>query len=687
MSKKSSYLLRGILKRHPDGFGFVIPEDSKHPDIYIPLTQIGSALNNDQVDVLVYEKKKKSTRAFTGYIQAIVKRDREHVVGFFEFQKNRAFLVRHNLGFSQALPLICPKKIPVKAGDFIKARILFHEKPFMQLGKRLKKSQKHVKGFEKNLKILRSASLNQKSSESQKTLDFPFKIELIKNLGSLSFSAKDDIKRIMAEYDLPFEFPSEVLNSLKALPKTVRKKDYDDRKDLRSKPFVTIDGATAQDFDDAIYVEKHPNFYKLYVAIADVSYYVQENSPLDQCAFERGNSYYFPNFCIPMLPEKLSHDLCSLKEKEDRLVMVQEIDFNFQGQIIQKDIYPSVIKSQKRLTYGQVQDLLDKECFSEPYRNSLKQSKALAQILIQKHKRKLGFDLEIPETLVLVNEEGEPEDILKEARLFSHKMIEQFMLACNQVVSAFLEKHNISFTYRIHEAPEKDKLATLEKFARSLSFLKSFKSRKNILHFLNQYKNHSKISLIHKLFLRSMSQARYSSFNKGHYGLNFKSYTHFTSPIRRYNDLLIHRLVKKVLNQKSGQFKGNLLQKELEKKAVYLSAREQKSVKAERKIKDIKSARFLKSYVGDCLSGSISSLTPFGIFITLKDFFVEGLIRYQDMKGFWETDETCLFAKNRKTGFKIQMGDSVDVLIKASHIQKGQIDLKLLNHKGKEFFY
>ena len=710
MKRKTSYALRGTLKRHPDGFGFVIPDDKDHPDIYIPLLQIGSALSNDQVEVLVYQKKRGGPRSFTGLIQSILKRDREHVVGFVETRNNKFFIARHNLGFSQALPLNCLGGT-VKEGDYVKARILFQEEKYNGMAGSFKKDNMNFTQKQKinsSKKSKKALSRKQKGdsnfffhpelnngadSTHKQEHPFPFKLELIKNLGALDSSAENDIKRIMAECDLPFEFPSEVLKSIKSLPDKVKERDCYDRKDLRDKAFVTIDGATAQDFDDAVFVEKHQNCYKLYTAIADVSYYVQEGSLLDQCAFERGNSAYFPNFCIPMLPEKLSHDLCSLRENEDRLVMVQEIDFDFQGHPIQTSLYPSVIKSRKRLTYGQVQDILDgggqKPSSHKLYWNSLKQAEKLAQILIQKHKRDLGFDLDIPETLVIVNDKGEPEDILKESRLFSHKMIEQFMLACNYTVSAFLEKNNIPFIYRTHEAPEKDKLAVFENFAKSLSFSKPFKSRKNILHFLKQYKDHNKSPLIHKLFLRSMSQARYSSFNKGHYGLNFKLYTHFTSPIRRYNDLEIHRLVKKALDRPSSQAQTSSSSKEkLEKKAAWLSAREQKSVKAERRIKDIKSARFLKPYVGECFSGSVSSITPFGIFVTLKDFFVEGLIRFQDMKGFWEMDETSLFVKKRQTKFKIQFGDPVEVLIQASRIHTGQVDLKLLSHKGKtQTFY
>ena len=350
----------------------------------------------------------------------------------------------------------------------------------------------------------------------------------------------------MAKYDIPFEFPKEVLKEIQHLPSEVREEDCSNRKDLRSLPFVTIDGATAQDFDDAIFVHKSDSGYKLYVAIADVSHYVNEGSLLDKEAFQRGNSTYFPDFCSPMLPEKLSHNLCSLKPDVPRLAMVQEMNIDFHGNRLKSSLYPAVIKSHKRLTYGQTQDILDGLSSEKgKYITSLKSAQSLAQILLSKFLKEEGLNLDIPETLVLLNKQGEAQDIIKEKRLFSHLMIEQFMLESNKAVSAFLESKKISSMYRVHPSPEAEKLKNLEKFSHVLGFSKPFKLRKNLTHFLSEYKDHKQVDLINTLVLRSLSQARYSAFNKGHYGLNFSSYTHFTSPIRRYCDLLIHRLVKK----------------------------------------------------------------------------------------------------------------------------------------------
>ena len=747
--REKPYLVKGIIKRHSEGFGFVIPEDKEHSDIYIPSTQIGSALSQDKVEVLVY--KTRGPRAVVGLVQSILKRDKIFVTGFIEIKRDQVFITRHNLGFSQSLPLTYSKFKKFKEGDYVRARILYQTQD-LEPSKKQKRTTKQLalqdsKASKKQRRTTKKPALNEKDLDFESSV-FPFEIELSDNLGSMSGSAKEDRKRVMAEYELAFDFNEEVEQQANSLPNEVRKKDFEDRKDLREKAFITIDGETAKDFDDAILVEKKAGGYKLYVAIADVSYYVTEGSPLDEAAFQRGNSTYFPDFCIPMLPEKLSNGLCSLKEQEDRLVMVQEMDFDLKGGFVQSQVYPSVIRSKKRLTYNQVESFLEEdsrksedtqlkstsqvESFSEEeklsqselkkgisspnnpdYFESLKHAKSLTQILIQKHKRNQGFDLDIPETRVILDNEGETTSLLKEKRLFSHKMIEHFMLACNQAVSFFLEQYHVPFIYRVHESPKKTKLMSLEMFAKSLSFSKSVKSREEILHFLNHHIDHKRVHLIHKLFLRSMSQARYSGFNQGHYGLNYKLYTHFTSPIRRYSDLLIHRLVKKTLDhkvqltpshkegegfaldqmtqkkkRKNQKFKSKALlvnkqkrtQEELEKKASWLSAREQKSVKAERRIKDIKLARYLKSHVGETCLGFVSSVVPFGMFITLEDFFVEGLVRFQDMKGYWELDELGLRVVNRKTNYQIKFGDSVEVLIKSACSETGQIDLKLERH-------
>ena len=644
-SPKKPLILEGVLKKRPGGSGFLIPDDKSQTDVYIPRGSTGSALSNDRVSVQIQENQDKSLkegrRVRSGRVRSVLRRDKNFALGRFERKGRQAFLKNHNLG-EESFWLKNPKNIPVKEGEYIKARILHSP------------SDKNPR----------------------------FKGELSENLGALSKEAKDDIKRVMAERGISARFPQEILKHLKKIPNAVLPEEKANRKDLRDKDFVTIDGETAQDFDDAVFVEKQGRLWRLYVAIADVSHYVLPDSALDKEALERGNSSYFPDSCSPMLPEKLSNNLCSLQEGKDRLVLVQEIDFDRRGSPGRADIYPAVIHSRKRLTYKQAQAILEGNSPLEgSYIRPLQTAGELAQTLLNRHARNSGFDFEIPEIQIRLDKNGEPVDISPSQRLFSHKMIEQFMLSANQAVGAFLKKHSQALIYRIHEDPDREKLQVLQRFAGSFGFAGKLNSRETLIRFLSQFKNHRHSSLIHKLTLRAFSQARYSTNNKGHYGLNFKCYTHFTSPIRRYCDLLVHRLIKQALLRDSRPL---LPQKEMERRAEWISQKEQNSVQAERQISDIKKARFLKKHLGETFTGYVVSICSFGVFIALKPFDVEGLVRFRDLAGFWAPDEFQLSAVNRRTGQRIRLGDSLRVVIARVDTSSGNVDLDIKKQKGNE---
>ena len=650
MKQKTNFFLEGVVKMRSGGFGFLIPDDLSYPDVYIPMGKTGSALNNDRVRVKVYQKKRKGPKSLYGSVHSILKRDREFAVGFFERKGKKGFLKNHNLSCPEALLLENPDKIPVRDGECVRVKII-------------------------------SYAENGEGA---------FRADLTENLGPIELSAKDDIKRVMAEKDIPFHWPEEVLKELALLPDHPLEKDFSNRRDLREKPFCTIDGPDAQDFDDAILVEKlGKGLFRLYVAIADVGHYVPEGGSLDREALQRGNSSYFPGFCSPMLPEKLSQGLCSLNPGVPRLVMVQEMDLNLKGDRVREELYPAVIQSQRRLNYQEAQALLDKagsnSSTGKASAFSLKEAGELARILLHRHTLDQALILDIPETSILLDKKGETKNILQEERLFSHQMIEQFMLAANKAVSAFLERRQTPFMYRIHEEPDREKLKALEKFSAALGWPKSLSSRKDLIGFLAKYRDHKCSALIHKLVLRSMAQARYSTVNKGHYGLNFSSYTHFTSPIRRYCDLLAHRAIRQAL--KPHQLKGGafLPLGEIEARAQKISQREQNSVLAERQIKDIKKARFLQKHLGESFEAWVSTISSFGLFITLKDVAVEGLVRFRDLRGFWELDEFQLSAFNKKSSYKIQFGDEVKILVSACSPLRGRVEFKLLSHKGKDF--
>lgn len=637
-SKKPPLILKGVLKKHAGGFGFFIPDDKSQADVYIPRDKIGSALSNDRVEVQIQTPRRRGQKpSRSGRVCSVLKRNKEFILGVLETKNQQSFLKSHSLGLNAKLPLKNPQNIPLKEGEHIRARMVTTKNGFLA--------------------------------------------EASEGLGFLSRKAKDDMKWVMAERGICAKFPKTILKEIEKLPLKVSPQEISEREDLRNKSFVTIDGQTAQDFDDAIFVEKKQNLFRLYVAIADVSHYVPLDSVLDKEAFERSNSSYFPGFCAPMLPEKLSNDLCSLRANQDRLVVIQEMDFNQQAKRIKSRTYPAVIHSRKRLTYKQAQAILDNNSgLKGDFVDSLQVAGQLAKILLNRHLQDLSFDFNIPETQIQLNKQGDPIDISPSERLFSHQMIEQFMLSANKAVARFLEKNKIPLIYRIHENPDPEKLQVLQKFAESLGFGKKLNSRQNLIQFLSRYKNHKLSAFIHKLTLRAFSQARYSAQNKGHFGLNFTCYTHFTSPIRRYCDLLIHYLIKQAL---SANPRPLFLKKQLEDRAVWISQKEQNSVQAERQILDIKKARFLEKRIGEVFTGCISSICSFGVFVALNPFDVEGLVRFKDLAGFWDPDPFQLSAVNKKTGARIRLGDTVKVLIAKTDSLAGKIDLQILEHKNK----
>ena len=635
-SSPQGKLVIGTLKRHPDGFGFVIPDDKKHKDIYIPAGQVGSALTYDRVEVLT-KKRRGKEGLFFGSIQTIQRRHWEWVCGPCEMTEDPFLLTKHNLPTPRSVSAQNPQKLPIKKGDWVRVKI---------------------------------TSWPERESR-------PLEGLIVENLGVITSSAKDDNARILAEKNISINFPEPVLQELKDFPDEVRPEDFKEREDLRDKAFVTIDGADAKDFDDAVFVEKHPFGYRLFVAIADVSHYVREGSLLDQEARLRGNSTYLPDQAVPMLPEKLSNGLCSINPQVPRLAFTAEMDFNSTGDLLKSRFYPAVMESKRRLTYGEAQEILDNpENGGE--QAFFKHADLLARILIQRQDQNGALDFNLPETSVKVDHQGEPVEVIKETRLFSHRLVEQFMLATNQAVSLFLNKHKYPLMYRVHEPPESESLKQLENFSKSLGFPSALNSRENLLAFLKKFKNQPSEPLINKLTLRALSQARYSAFNKGHYGLNFDSYTHFTSPIRRYCDLTIHRLVRRALLSSE---KGRPCEKELEKQAVWISGKEQNSVKAERKTADIKKARFLKPHTGEEFDGVISSVTSFGLFISLEKFDIEGLTRFRDLPGRWIFDSDNLSAERKPGRYRLRFGDPVRIRVTAVNTETGAVDFQLLSHK------
>ena len=495
-----------------------------------------------------------------------------------------------------------------------------------------------------------------------------------------------DIKRVLREHRISTDFPSEVMNKLKHIPSKVKPEEHEKRKDLRELAFITIDGITAKDFDDAVFVEQTKKGFSLLVAIADVSHYVKQGDPLDNEALNRGTSVYFPNFVIPMLPEKLSNGICSLNPDVDRLAFVCEMQIDFNGDIGESKIYEAVICSKARLTYIEAQKIIDGHKFHKKemvHENILKASQ-LAKILMNKRQKEGTLELEIPETEVVVDKQGQTVKIIKNERIFAHKLIEEMMLAANVSVAKMIEKRKQPSLFRVHPPPDAENIDRLQSFLSQFGSHKKLKGgslQRKLTQCLQDFKSKPQGPILNILTLRAMNLAVYDKNNIGHFGLGFGYYTHFTSPIRRYPDLIVHRILKKLFTSSPSGFFYS--QEDLGSFGTVLSSAEQKAIKAERQVMSIKKARFLEDKIGQFFSGIVSNVTRFGMFVLLEQFDIDGLVKIENLgNDFFEFHEENLTLIGRRTGKKYKLGDRVDIILVAVNTLDGKIDF-LLTKKGE----
>lgn len=637
--KKNFQFLNGTIKRHPDGFGFFIPEQTDHADVYIPRHSMKGAMTHDKVMVEVFPEK--GSARFRGDIVKIISRGTKSIVGVYQRINDRSGMIKdEGKGWGDDLRIDTEHSMNAKTGQLVKADIVtYPEEEGKFIGK-----------------------ITQVIGDAQDPLT--------------------DIKRVLFQNNIPHEFPASVESEAKNFSEKVSEADMRGRKDLRSLNFITIDGATAKDFDDAIYIEANDRGFLLYVAIADVSHYVRPGSAIDKEALTRGTSVYFPNFVVPMLPEVLSNGLCSLNPHVPRLSLVAEMQMDFTGQIIESKFYEAVIESKARVTYGEAQEVIEGTEVQKLKHVSkdILLAADLAKILMAKRFREGSLDLEIPEVQIVIDSAGLPVDFIKSERLFAHRLIEEMMLSANVAVAKFLSDAEIPAIYRIHESPNETALEILE------GYLNRFGSRvdmhagmlqKRLTKALQEFEGKPEAQVLNILALRSMSQAKYSPNNVGHFGLGFQFYTHFTSPIRRYPDLIVHRLVKSLVMQGSA-YKA-MTEEDLASDATMLSAAEQRSVKAERQFQSIKKARFMSKFLGEEFEGIISSVTKFGVFVLLRAYEVDGLIRMENLsKEKLEFDEENLVLFGRKTGQAFSIGDVVKIQVAGADAEAGQVDFDLV---------
>ena len=638
--------IKGIFRGNEKGFGFV-KIDGQDEEIYISRGNTKDAVNGDEVLIKIIDDTVEGNRK-EGKIVKTINHKRNEIVGTFTKRKNFGFVVPDDREFNT--------DIFISKKSFNKA----------------KNNQKVV------VKITKFPQGN-KSAEG----------EITEIIGGIN-EAGVDMLSLIKEYNLPYEFPDDVILEAQKVENKITKKDLQNRLDLRSKNIFTIDGEDAKDLDDAIYVTKLENEnYELGVSIADVSHYVAENSKLDQEAIIRGTSIYLADRVIPMLPHKLSNGICSLNAGEDRYTLSCSMEITPKAKIVNSDIYKAVINVTERMSYTDVQKILDgknKKVLKryEKYIEDFKLMEELAKILKQKREGAGSLDLDIPESKVILDKNGFAIDIEKYKIYFANEIIEQFMLTANEIVAEKFYWLEAPFIYRVHEEPDTEKVNALNKFLFNFGYkIKSNKEKvypKAFAEVLEKVKGREEEMVVSNLILRTLKVARYESENKGHFGIASKYYCHFTSPIRRYPDLFIHRIISKyidnsyILNEKN-------LKKYKEQATKYSqtsSEREKIAQKVEREAIAIKKAEYMQNKIGKEYEGIVSGITAFGMFVELENT-VEGLIKFEDLGNeyfIYNDENKTLIGENSKKIYKI--GDKIKIKVIYANKQLRRINFKAI---------
>lgn len=496
-----------------------------------------------------------------------------------------------------------------------------------------------------------------------------------------------DILAILYQFGIPHEFPENVVEAAEAVKQTIDPQDLQGREDLRDQLIITIDGADAKDLDDAISLQKvSDNEYQLGVHIADVSHYVTEGSPIDREAYERGTSVYLTDRVVPMLPQRLSNGICSLHPHEDRLTLTCQMTINKQGKVTNYRLFKSVIQSAYRMTYRDVNAILDGDlALRKEYEEiveMLDEMAELHQILLQMRKQRGALDFDAPEAKIVVDEEGHPQDIILRQRYTGERLIESFMLIANETVAAHVLQKNYPFLYRIHEQPDEAKMDRFAEFITSFGIILRGDTAKiepkQLQAALKQVKGTEFEQVVSTMMLRSMQQAKYSEEPAGHFGLASEDYTHFTSPIRRYPDLIVHRLLSKYLQKNPTHQEVLALEEKLPGIADHSSKMERRAVDAERETDALKKAEYMVDKVGETFWGTISSITSFGIFVSLPNT-VEGLINLKALTDdYYQFNPHHLLLIGERTGKVYRIGQKVKIEVLGVNVEEREIDFALI---------
>ncbi|MEB1808655.1 MAG: ribonuclease R [Bacillaceae bacterium] len=641
-------LIKGKVQGNAKGFAFIIPEVQGETDVYVSQSDLGGAMNGDVVLVRLHPKST-GTRP-EGSVIRIIERGLQQIVGTYMDHEQYGMVVADD------------KRIP---------NDIFIPKTA---------SKGAAEGHKVVVKLTRYPE-GRNSAEGEVT-------EILGHKNDPGI----DILSIIHKHGLPQEFPQDVLDQAENVPDEIDPEEIKNRRDLRDKTIVTIDGADAKDLDDAVNVERLENGnYLLGVHIADVSYYVKEGSPIDIEAEERGTSVYLVDRVIPMIPHRLSNGICSLNPKVDRLTLSCEMEITPDGQVVGHDIFQSVIRTTERMTYTEVRKILqdeDEEVLQrfEPLIPFFKQMGELADILRKKRFERGAIDFDFKEAKVLVDEEGKPTDVVIRERSVAERLIEEFMLAANETIAEHFHWLKVPFIYRIHDDPKEEKLNKFLEFITNFGYV--VRGTANSIHpralqqLLEAVRGEPEETVISTVMLRSMQQAKYDPESLGHFGLSTEFYTHFTSPIRRYPDLIVHRLIRTYLIEKKTDEKTQSHWKHrLDEIAKHSSEMERRAVDAERETDEVKKAQFMEDKIGETFTGIISGVTNFGIFVELENT-IEGLVHVSYLTDdYYSYDERSYAMIGERTGNVFRIGDELEVRCINVNVDESSIDFEIVGMK------
>lgn len=637
-------LVKGVVQTHPDGFGFLTP-DSGGKDIFLPERQMRQLMNGDRAAVKIENFDSRRDRR-EGALVAVLERAHQSVVGRFHRESGIEFLIPDDKRLPHDILINRDVGHAAKAGDIVLVRITDYPTQHKQ-----------------TIGIVESV-LGQDNAPGM------------------------EVTIALNTHNIPHQWNQAVLQEIEAFTGQLAKSDRKNRRDLRKLPFVTIDGADARDFDDAVYCESRDEGFLLYVAIADVAHYVTIDSALDQEATRRGTSVYFPGEVVPMLPEILSNGLCSLNPKVDRLCLVCAMEINRQGTITQYQFFEAVIHSHARLIYDDVAAAIFESNRKvspdiKPLRQDLENLRQAYEALAKARKKRHAIEFETSEVVFIYNEQRKIESIEPSQRNEAHRLIEECMIAANICAAKLLKKHQIPTLYRNHEGPNSDKLPNLAEFLSSfgISLTAEKPTPKDYANIIEQIKDRPQFEMIQTVILRSLLQANYSPDSKtGHFGLALEDYAHFTSPIRRYPDLLVHRGIKHWIRRgKKGKFDYDLPR--ITSLGESCSRYERRADDASRDAADWLKCEYLQKHIGQQFSGIVTGVTSFGLFVQLADLLIDGLVHVTALKrDYYQFDPIRHRLVGETTKRSYQLGDRLQVEVARVDMEERKIDFNLIEN-------